>query len=267
MGHIAGFSFGGKHLSAGMGGAVLTNDPVLWERALLFSDAALPRTPGPYAGRPYANYFLAPNYRINDLIGAILLNQLKKVDGYIERKIWAADRLNAALSTIPEITLQRVRPGDRHTYWNYGFTVDTTALGVDAWTFAAMVTQEGIPLSGPYVGSGKEGPLYRNPFLAEPNLYGRSRFPFDYEREKPIDYRHAAGTCPNGEAMMLRNCNMSMRPSFTDEDIYDVIAAVTKVAVACRDRQRENSAAGGLAPSDLERVVPIADGQLVRTAP
>ena len=38
-----GFSFGGKHLSAGMGGCVLTSDPILWERALLFSDAALSR--------------------------------------------------------------------------------------------------------------------------------------------------------------------------------------------------------------------------------
>ena len=266
MGDIAGFSFGGKHLSAGMGGAVLTNDPVLWERALLFSDAALPRNPGPYAGRPYANYFLAPSYRINDLIGAILLNQLKKVDGYIERKIWAAERLNAGLSAIPEITLQRVRPGDRHTYWSYGFTLDTTALGVDAWTFATMVNKEGIPLSGPYVGSGKEGPLYRNPFLAEPNMYGRSRFPFDYQREKPIDYRHAAPTCPNGEAMMLRNCNISMRPSFTEEDLHDVIAAVTKVVVACRGRQREKTTPGVLGSPDLERVAELAAGQFVRTA-
>ena len=41
IGDINGASFGGKHLSAGGGGMVLTNNEVLWERALLFSDHAL----------------------------------------------------------------------------------------------------------------------------------------------------------------------------------------------------------------------------------
>ena len=76
IGDIAGISFGGKTLSAGMGGAVLTSNRALWERAVLFRDAALPRDKTPLEGMPYANYFLAPNYKINDIIAALLLNQL-----------------------------------------------------------------------------------------------------------------------------------------------------------------------------------------------
>lgn len=228
MGDINGYSFGGKHLSAGMGGAVLTNDPVLWERAILFGDAALPRANGPYAGRPYANYFLAPNYRINDLIGAVLLTQLQKVDGYIARKIQAAQQIMAQISDIEEITPQRVRPGDRNTYWVLGFTLDTNRLGCNAWEFAAALSKEGIPAGGPYLGTGREGPLYRNPFLAEPNCYGRSRFPFDYGRDKPVDYRHV--DCPNGEALMVRGFNIAMLPSFDEEDIRDITHAIRKVA-------------------------------------
>jgi hypothetical protein len=68
----------------------------------------------------------------------------------------------------------------------YGFTSDSRALGVEARESAAMVTQEGVDMGGPYVGSGTEGPLFRNSFLAEPNCHGKSRFPFDYAREKPI---------------------------------------------------------------------------------
>lgn len=228
MGDINGYSFGGKHLSAGMGGAVLTDDPVLWERAVLFGDAALPRANGPYAGRPYANYFLAPNYRINDLIGAVLLTQLQKVDGYIERKIQAAQEIMAQISDIDEITPQRVRPGDRNTYWVLGFTLDTERLGCDAWAFADALNKEGIPAGGPYLGTGREGPLYRNPFLAEPNCYGRSRFPFDYGRDKPVDYRHME--CPNGEALMSRGFNIAMLPSLDEEDIRDISHAIRKVA-------------------------------------
>lgn len=228
MGDINGYSFGGKHLSAGMGGAVLTDDPVLWERAILFGDAALPRANGPYAGRPYANYFLAPNYRINDLIGAVLLTQLQKVDGYIERKIHAAQEIMAQISDIGEITPQRVRPGDRNTYWVLGFTLNTDQLGCDAWEFAEALNKEGIPAGGPYLGTGREGPLYRNPFLAEPNCYGRSRFPFDYGRDKPVDYRRME--CPNGEALMSRGFNIAMLPSLDEEDIQDISHAIRKVA-------------------------------------
>ena len=228
MGDINGYSFGGKHLSAGMGGAILSDDPVLWERAILFADCALPRANGPYAGRPYANYFLAPNYKINDMIGAILLTQLHKVDGYIERKIQAAREIMVQIRDIEEITPQRVRPGDRNTYWVLGFTLDTDRLGCNPWDFAQVLNAEGIPAGGPYLGTGREGPLYRNPFLAEPNCYGRSRFPFDYGRDKPVEYRHMQ--CPNGEALMSRGFNISMLPSLDEEDIRDISHAIRKVA-------------------------------------
>jgi dTDP-4-amino-4,6-dideoxygalactose transaminase len=236
IGDIGGVSFGGKHLSGGSGGAVTTSDYGLWERALLFSDVALPRGHNTYASLPYANYFLSPNYKLNELVAAVLVAQLKKVDGYIERKIWAAERLNAAFAEVDEITPQAVRPGNRHTYWTYGFTIDTDALGVSAPRFAELVSAEGIPLSGPYIGSSEVGPLYRNPFLAGPNLYGRSRFPLDYQRERPIDYRH--DFCPYGEALFSRNCSLSMLPSFTEEDVDDIIAAIVKVTTHCRNQSR-----------------------------
>jgi perosamine synthetase len=234
LGAIAGFSFGGKHLSAGMGGAVITGDATLGQRAQLFTDVALPRADGPYAGRPYANYFLGQNYRINDLLGALLLVQLEKVAGYIARKTQAAQWLNAQLADLPELTPQRVRPGDRHCYWVSAWTLDTAQLGLSAWDFAAAVTAEGVPLGGPYIGSSKEGPLYRNPFLAAPACYGTSWFPFDYGREQRVDYEQVS--CPNGEALMQRSLTLSMLPSFTENDLTDIVTAFRKVTLACRER-------------------------------
>ncbi len=234
MGDIAGFSFGGKHLSAGGGGAVLTDNEVLWERALLFSDAALPRDPGPYAGRPYANYFLAPNYKLNAMMAAVLRVQLEKVDGYIAGKINAAHQLFEHLADIDEVTPQRVRPGDRHTYWGLRFTLDTARLGCSADEFAAAVSAEGVPATGPYIGSGQEGPLYRNPFLAEPNCYGASRFPFDYGRERPVDYRLVE--CPNGEEIMGRGFGLPISPFHTEEDVEDIARAARKVVGHYRQR-------------------------------
>jgi len=229
FGDIAGFSFGGKHLSAGMGGIVLTNNRSLWDRAILFRDAALPRRNGPYEGRPYANYFLAPNYRITDVIAALLLSQLQKVDGYIENKIRDARNIIDGLADISQIVPQKVREGDRHTYWMLGFTIDTDALGWTAPEFAKAVTAEGVPLGGPYLGTPEHGPLYRNPFLAEPRLYGKSHFPLDAGRDRPVDYRKVV--LPVGEELMSRGISFSMVPTLTEEDVADIIQAIRKVAL------------------------------------
>lgn len=235
MGDINGFSFGGKHLSAGGGGAIMTDNETLWERALIFSDCALPRSGGPFEGRPYANYFLAPNYKLNDLMASILLTQLKKVDGYIEKKIEAAHAIMDQVSDIEEITPQRVREGDRHSHWVLGMTLDTDKMECDAWEFAEALQKEGLPAGGPYIGSGKEGPLYRNEFLAGPNCYGHSRFPFDYGRDKPVDYRFA--DCPNGEELMRRGFNFGMQPSMDEEDAADIAAGIRKVFGHYRKRK------------------------------
>jgi dTDP-4-amino-4,6-dideoxygalactose transaminase len=235
IGDIAGVSFGGKHLNLGGGGMVLTSNQSLWERAILFRDAALPRANGPAEGRPYANYFMAPNYKMNDLMATMGRVQLKKVDGYVDNKIRDAKNIIGGLSDVDEIVPQEVRPGVKHTYWSLGFTLDTEALGCTADEFAEAVSAEGVPVSGPYLGTPEHGPLYRNPFLAEPDMYGHSRFPFDYKRERPIDYRLVS--CPNGEELISRHVGMGMQPSFTEEYVGDIIEAYRKVAVGFKERQ------------------------------
>ena len=246
IGDIAGFSFGGKHLSGGTGGAVLTNDTALWERAVLFHDVALPRANGPYADRPYGHHFLAPHYIINDLTAAVLLVQLEKVDGYIASKIRAAEQIIDRLADIDELTPQAVRPGDRHTYWILGFTLDTERLGCSADEFADAVRREGVLLikaensvdaRHPSIGlprMGGGGPLYNDPFLAGPDCYGRSRFPLDHGRDHAVDY--GPGACPNGEALMGRTVGFNMWPYLTDADIDDIVRAFRKVALHYRGR-------------------------------
>jgi len=231
---IAGVSFGGKHLNIGGGGMVLTNNTALWERAILFHDAALPRANGPAEGKPYANYFLAPNYKINDIMGAMGRVQLKKVDGYVDSKIRSATNIINGLSDIEEITPQAVRPGVKHTYWTLNFSIDTDALNCTADEFADAVAAEGVPFSGPYLGTPDIGPLYKNPFLSEPNLYGNSRFPLDYNRETPIDYRKWNN--PHGEELMSKGIALQMQPSFDEEYVGQVIEANRKVVTAFRER-------------------------------
>lgn len=235
IGDIAGYSFSGKHISVGSGGVVLTDREELWRRAVLFADGALPRADSPLAGQPYANYFLAPVYRYNDLVAAVLLAQMGKIDGYIANKIRAAQQIQAGVADIAELMPQKVRPGDRHTYWVLGFTIDTQRLSCDAWQFAEALRMEGIPDAyGPYIGSGREGPLYRNPFIANPEFYGPDKGFTFYRRDQPLDVRQVE--CPYGEALMCRGVLLTIRQSFSEEDVADIIKALRKVATHYRKR-------------------------------
>ena len=218
---ISGFSFGGKHLNLGGGGMVLTNNKTLWERAILFRDAALPRDDGPAEGKPYANQFLAPNYKMNDIMAAMGRNQLKKVDGYVQSKIKSAKNIIDGLRTIKEITPQKVRDGVTHTYWSLSFTIDTAILNCTATEYAEAVSAEGIPTSGPYLLTPEIGPLNKNPFLSKPDLYGKSKFPLDYNREIQVNYKETK--LPYGNQLMSRNVNFDMTPSYDDNYIEKVI--------------------------------------------
>ena len=109
-----------------------------------------------------------------------------------------------------------------------GFTLDTDGLGCDAYEFSAAVSAEGVPMSGPYMGTGRDGPLYRNPVYAEARMFGASRYPLDYGRDRPVDYRLVE--CPYGEELMGRGVGIAMKASFTEEDVGDIIQSIRKVA-------------------------------------
>ena len=144
LGDIGGFSFGGKHLSGGVGGAVVTNNDSLWERAVIFSDVALPRAKGPWEDRPYQHYFLAPNYRMSDLTAAVLLSQLGKLEDYVENKVRAAKDINAGIADVEGIVPQPVRPDDRSTYWVWGATLSDEAFTCSAQEFVDALVAEGL---------------------------------------------------------------------------------------------------------------------------
>ncbi len=229
MGDIGGFSFGGKHLSGGVGGAVVTDNESLWERAVIFSDVALPRANGPWEDRPYQHYFLAPNYRMSDLTAAVLLSQLNKLEEYIENKIRAAKNINAGIADVEGIVPQPVRSDDKSSYWVWGATLTDEAFTCSAQEFVDALIAEGVyDFLGPRSVNGRSALMYNNPFLAEPHLYGRSHQPLDIGRDRPYDYKKVF--LPVAEDQVSRRIAFQLRPTYTEEDVGDIIEAIRKVA-------------------------------------
>ncbi len=90
----------GKHITTGEGGLVATDDDALARRMFLFINKAWG-----YGDPKPDHYFLALNYRMSELQGAVAVAQLPKLERVVDRRIAAADRLTAQLAG---------HPGDRH---------------------------------------------------------------------------------------------------------------------------------------------------------
>lgn len=122
-------SFGGsKLLSAGRGGALVTNDAELVQRARLYS----------HRGNEA--------YPLSELQAVALLPQLEQLDDRNERRQNNADRLRQLLSDRPGLTAfdnsaTTALPG----YYKFGFSYDADAFaGLPRDTFSAALRAEGI---------------------------------------------------------------------------------------------------------------------------
>jgi dTDP-4-amino-4,6-dideoxygalactose transaminase len=169
LGDIGCFSLQqGKHITCGEGGLVVSNDEAYARRARLFVDKAWG-----YGDPSPDHYFLALNYRMTELQGAVALAQFRKLDGLLRPRLAAATRLREALGALPGILLSPVLPGCVHSYWRFPVFVDDDELpgGVDA--LAEGLIERGVGCSPRYVRK----PAFECEVLKEGRTLGRSSFP------------------------------------------------------------------------------------------
>src|SRR5215831_14780818 len=95
-----------KHITCGSGGMVLTDDDRLRYLASLYLDKCFQREEG--IRNPF---FLAANYQMTELQGAVALAQLERVGEIVERRNRLGTLLNDLLSRIPGIFPQAIPQG------------------------------------------------------------------------------------------------------------------------------------------------------------
>ena len=104
----------GKHITTGEGGLVVSNDPALARRIFLGINKAWG-----YGDEKPDHYFLALNYRMSELQGAVAAAQLPKLDAVVASRVTTAARLTEMLSGVLGIETPPISDGDRHTFWKY----------------------------------------------------------------------------------------------------------------------------------------------------
>jgi UDP-4-amino-4,6-dideoxy-N-acetyl-beta-L-altrosamine transaminase len=187
-----------KPITTAEGGAVLTDDPDLADRAARFRDHGVIRDPermqcheGPWW---YEMHDLGFNYRISDIHCALGWSQLRKLDQYLARRREIAATYTAALAGIdrlqPPAVRDQVQPG-WHLY------VVRVADAVLRRPLVDALRGAGIGVQVHYI------PVHYHPY---------------YQK-----LGHQRGTCPIAEDFYARALSLPIFPAMTDDETQRVI--------------------------------------------
>ena len=222
IGHIGIYSLQlNKTITAGEGGAVVTNDAVLFERAARFHDlGALRSAHQKMLGQSRLEGFIAPQYRMNEFSGGVLLAQLRKLDTIVAAVRANARRVYEGIRDLPNLHLRRLPDPD-------GELGSAVFLGFKTKQqrnqYMAAMDKENVP-AGPPAGSVI---LPIVPHIEKKVTVHPAWPSFNSERGKSI--RYGASCCPRTIDILDRFAGVSMDPKFTVKDTQDVVAAIRKV--------------------------------------
>jgi len=177
------FSFQqGKHMTAGEGGMTITNDPEWGRRMFLFINKAWG-----YGDQNPDHYFLALNYRMNEITGAVALAQFAKLSGVVRRRREAACRFVGKIKDIPGVTPQAFPEDSNPVYWKFCVNIDQSRTGASLTDIAKRMRESGIYVAPRYVGK----PAFECKIFRDKVTFGNSSWPYTDPSRRglpPVDH-------------------------------------------------------------------------------
>jgi len=191
IGDMAAFSFyATKNLMCGEGGIVTTNSSEWAELCKRF------RHHGQSEQTRYEYYDIGYNYRMMDLVAAIGLAQLAKIDNFTKKRVENAKKLTEGLKNIKEIVVPKILPGNKHVFHQY-----TIKVLKDRDKLLARLKEKGIG-----VGIYYPKPLHLHPHFAR------------------MGYKK--GDFPVAERVAEQVLSLPVHPALSDSDVNAIIEAV-----------------------------------------
>ena len=202
-----------KTVTAGEGGAILTNSEALYRKLTRFRTHGIEYAPALLAQNPYNGFYeqreLGFNYRLTDFQAALLTSQLNKLDRFVRRRAEIAARYDEAFSGVEGLILQKKIPESDTARHIYVLRLDTAKLRVDRSAFYRSLNGKNIGLQVHYI------PVYYHPYYRG----------LGYEK----------GLCPVAEALYEEILTIPLFYSMTDDDAASVTEAVLETVSEFRD--------------------------------
>lgn len=224
IGDIGTFSFQmNKIITSGEGGAVVTRDVKLMERAIRYHDQGVLRHRARYGiDSPDEQFaFSGQNYRMSELAGAVMMEQWKKLPAIVANMKKHHDFIASALKAeIPGIRFRACPDPEGHIGSNLGIvfpTAEATSL------FNKALNAENVQAHILYGGK----PVYMNPSLYHQRTAEKDNFPYNYPFKRPVVITEQL--CPRAIDLIPRTTYIPVSPVLSNEDAADIIEAVLKV--------------------------------------
>ncbi|HEY8158146.1 MAG TPA: DegT/DnrJ/EryC1/StrS family aminotransferase [Methylobacter sp.] len=211
-----------KHIHTGEGGMLVTDNDEIAERLQLIRNHA-EVVVGDKGVTNLAN-MIGHNFRLGEIECAMGIEQLKKLDRFIQSRQALADRLTEGLNSLRGLRTPVVKPGCTHVYYVYPMVLDIEALGVSRERIHAALQAEGVVVSQHYQN------IHLLPLYQRKIAYGSMGFPWTSDIcRREVDY--SKGICPVAEQL-----NDSTYLGFgmcvydlTEDDVDLIVAAFHKV--------------------------------------
>jgi perosamine synthetase len=195
-----------KHITAGEGGVVTTNDDTLAAAVRMFRTHGIASTPQQREREGSWHYDMSAlgyNYRITDIQCALAASQLAKHEGWLRRRREIAAAYQRSLGSLPELELPAVLP-DRESAWHlFVVRLRLDRLTVDRSQVFRALSAENIGVNVHYI------PVPWHSYY------------------QGLGY--AKGEWPVAEEAYQRAISLPMFPAMSDADVADVVTAVTRV--------------------------------------
>ena len=214
IGDAGAFSFNYyKVLTAGEGGALITNSKKIMERALIYHDSAAVAFFGNQLDDTSEPVFGGSEYRVSDITGAILREQLKKLPGIIadlhKNKFALISKLNAKAVVAPSHDSE----GDCATTLTLRFD-----SAEECKTFADKCGANGLSITIP-INTGKH--IYTNwtQIMEKRGALHPAMDPFKMEANQGLQMDYTMDMCPNTLDMLARSAYVAIDPDWTEEQV------------------------------------------------
>lgn len=217
LGDVGVFSFNYyKIISCGEGGCIVTNDRLVYEKVLVYHDSGFVfLSPSPKDVN--IPIFIGLQLRANEIMGAILRVQLRRLDGILSdlrriKKVFIEELKSTGVRFVPVNDIE----GDCGVVVGFQFESEKEAR--------AFAQKEGINGWLP-IDTGKH--VYSNwePIL-EHRVGHHSRMnPFEFPENKNLRSNYSKDMCPKTLDILSRTVFITLNPDWTDEDLEQKVKA------------------------------------------
>jgi dTDP-4-amino-4,6-dideoxygalactose transaminase len=220
IGQAGAFSFNYyKNITCGEGGAIVTDDWMIYDRARIMHD---PGTAFRDHRRELSTEpFIGMAFRMNEIQAAVLRVQLRRIDGLLRKLRQTKQKLIAGLADTGLKLVKRNDPdGECATILALTFSSEKRAR-----TFIELLKHHGVAASTP-IDSGRH--VYSNwdPILQKRGAHHPAMNPFLMPANRGSRVKYTKTMCPRTTDLLSRAVFIGLSPPWTAADIRQRITAI-----------------------------------------